>query len=179
MKKLLLLLLPLVFFACQGDNINGAKKKVQTIGSAAPPVPPDKATFPREITALTSNFGNGKDVWMFEYYLISPVDSVRSYANIGKWFQFYEDGTFVSGRWQERTGEGTWRLKPGNQYGPLLTLDNINDAEDMEWRLQGMNPDMDQWSWSGTPAFGLNGHFPKVIRLFSIPTKAQFGFTRD
>jgi len=168
-------MITMFIFACGNDN---GPSTQQYQGSAAPPVAPDKEKFPREITALTSDFGPGQDYWMFEYYLIDPIDSARTYANMGRWFQFNEDGTFTNGRWQEDIGHGSWTLRQG-PYGPFLHLDNVIDSEDMEWELQGLNGDMDQWAWIGTKRYGLNGHYPKVIRLYSKPTKEQFGFTRE
>lgn len=181
MKKLLVLLLPFVLLSCSNDEVGKGKNENtrQYTGSAAAPVPPDKSKFTREVTALTSSFGNGKDVWMFEYYLISPVDSAKSYANMGKWFRFYEDGTYENGRWSEEWAGGSWFLREGSEYGNILLLDNRDDSQDMEWELQGLSAEQDNWSWVGTKRFGLNNNFAKVTRLYSIPTREQFGFTRD
>lgn len=178
MKRILFLLTLFIIglISCKDDNVSSSGR--QYTGSAAPAVAPDKATFPREVTALTSNFGEGKDYWMFEYYLISPVDSAKSYANMGRWFQFYEDGTFVNGRWQQDIGKGSWFLRQG-PYGPFLLLDNVIDTEDMEWELQGLSATMEEWSWVGTKTYGANNNFAKAIRLYSKPTKEQFRFTRD
>jgi hypothetical protein len=179
MKRILFLLSVLVIglMSCKNDNTAGTPTQ-QYRGSAAPPVVPDKSKFPREITALTSNFGPGKDYWMFEFYLISPVDSAKSYGNMGRWFQFYDNGTYINGRWQEDIGNGSWFLREG-PYGPFLLLDNVIDSEDMEWELQGLSATMEEWSWVGTKKYGANNNFVKAIRLYSKPTKEQFNFTRD
>ncbi len=171
-----LMMIMAAFWACENGGQEPAAQ--QYTGSAAPPVAPDAERFGREIQALTTSYGPGKDVWMFEYYLISPVDSAKSYANMGRWFMFYPDGTFKNGRWSEDIGQGSWFLREG-PYGPFLKLDNVIDSEDMEFNLQGMNGAMDEWSWVGTKAYGRNNNFAKAIRLYSKPTKEQFGFTRE
>jgi hypothetical protein len=63
MKRILFLLSVLVIglMSCKNDNTAGTPTQ-QYRGSAAPPVVPDKSKFPREITALTSNFGPGRTI---------------------------------------------------------------------------------------------------------------------
>ncbi len=176
-KTFFLFAILIIAFSC-GGNETETPKQQRIDGSAAPAVIPDKDKFPREVTALTSNYGNGKDCWMFEYYLISPIDSAKTYANMGRWFQFNPDGTFTNGRWQKDIGYGTWFLREG-PYGPFLKLDNVIDSEDMEFELQGLSASMEEWSWVGTSTYNRRNNFAKAIRLYSKPTKAQFSFTRD
>ncbi len=113
-----------------------------------------------------------KDFWVFEYYVVD--DPAMRAANKGLWFNFYPDGTFESGHWQEKAGYGSWSLR--NEEGKrVLYLDNIVDALDGVWEVQGINKEQDTMTWVGMKNSNYAGAITKVINLLTRPTKAQFG----
>ncbi|MCB0587954.1 MAG: hypothetical protein KDD06_21865 [Phaeodactylibacter sp.] len=113
-----------------------------------------------------------KDYWVFEFYVVD--DPAARAANKGRWFRFFEDGTFESGRWQEKTGYGSWSIKV-EDGDVMLYVDNIVDADDGEWEIQGVNKDKDTMTWVGVNKTSTAGVITKVINLLTMPTKAQFG----
>lgn len=134
-------------------------------GSAAPALVPGESEPVQHLT---------KDFWVIEYYVV-PGDRVESKRNRGRWWDFKNDGTFVSGQWQETTGSGSWRLgwNP-DMKRHVLTMDNVVDSEDSEFEII-FNGDGDASAWVGTKSFGQGGIQAKAIQLLALPTKAQFG----
>ncbi|MEL7124554.1 MAG: hypothetical protein AAFO07_34290 [Bacteroidota bacterium] len=165
-----LFVLAMLVFSCNSDQSSsssgGGKNLSTALGSAKPPELP-AMKYEEEVKALTMDF------WIFEHYIITG-DREASLFNKGKWFQFYTNGTFKNGHWEEDTGEGTFFLKDG-PMGAILTLDNVDDSQDAEYEIQGINPAKDEMSWVGTGTYGNNKHFAKPLRLYTKPTKAQFG----
>ena len=112
------------------------------------------------------------DFWVFEFYVVDDA-AVRK-ANKGRWFRLQGDGTYESGVWQEKTGYGSWSVR--DEAGKtMLYLDNIDDAQDEQWEIQGVNADKDTMTWSGISETNTSGAITKVINLLTRPTKAQFG----
>lgn len=116
---------------------------------------------------LTQNY------WVFEYYVAEDREARK--ANKGRWFQLNPDGTYESGHWQKLTGYGVWRLQDDPEEGFLLVFDNVNDALDEQWEIQGVNEDKDTMSWGGVNKTPNAGIITKTISLLSRPTRAQFG----
>jgi len=113
-----------------------------------------------------------KDFWVFEYY-VADEKKVRL-GNKGRWFAFYQDGTFESGRWTEKLGYGAWNLQnvPGEDL--RLILDNIDNNQDEQWEIQGVNASGDAMTWVGINETNTSGHVIKAINLLTRPTRQQF-----
>lgn len=111
--------------------------------------------------------------WVFEKYY--HPDKAQKALGKGRWFKFEKDGTFVSGRWEEETAHGVWRLYK-RENKDFILLDSSNDKEDAEFDIQGINGDQDQMAWVGSPSYAAYDPVSLVItNLMTIPTKAQFG----
>jgi len=132
-------------------------------GSFLPPLDPGESPM---VTTLTTAY------WVFEYYVVD--DRAQRAANKGRWFQFFPDGTFSTGVWQEQTGYGVWRLEEEPE-GLMLYLDSINDTQDEKWEIQGVNDVRDTMTWAGISETPNAGVITKTINLLSQPTKKQFG----
>jgi hypothetical protein len=111
--------------------------------------------------------------WVFEKYY--HPEKPKKALGKGRWFKFEKDGSFVSGRWEEQTASGSWRLysREGKQF---ILLDSTNNSEDAEFDIQGINGDGDIMAWVGTPAYAAYDPVSlTIMNLLTIPTKAQFG----
>ena len=179
MKQLLFGIFLLSLWSCTGDdNAQQAANPSELAGTAASTV----ADAPRKdgsgsflpplalgehpmVPILTT------DYWIFEYYVID--DAAARASNKGRWFRFFADGTFESGSWEEKTGYGSWRLQDEDNK-VMLYLDNIVDAEDGQWEIQGVNKEQDTMTWAGISKTNTAGVITKVINLLTRPTKAQF-----
>jgi len=150
-------------------------------GQFAKPQPADQSP---EAQALCQNY------WVFEFFVTDDRDA--RLFNRGRWYDFREDGTFLSGHWEEQKAEGSWRLirskdrtvvavdgttgKPldNSPYELRLAIDSSNDSEDGTYILT-FNSAMDASSWVGLPKTPVSGIAIKAINLFDRPTKEQFG----
>lgn len=132
-------------------------------GSFEPPVAPEPSNL---VQTLTTDF------WVWEYYVVD--DRATRLANKGRWFKLSADGTFESGRWQQKTGYGSWRLlnRDGKQ---ILVFDNIDDRQDEQWEIQGINQTKDTMTWAGVADTKTEGAILKAISLLTRPTRKQFG----
>lgn len=113
------------------------------------------------------------DYWVFEKYY--HPEKPKKALGKGRWFKFEKDGSFVSGRWEDQTASGSWRLytREDKQY---ILLDSTNNAEDAEFEIQAINGEGDIMAWVGTPAYAAYDPVSlTIMHLMSIPTKAQFG----
>ncbi|MCO6477849.1 MAG: hypothetical protein J5I94_14560 [Phaeodactylibacter sp.] len=172
MKQILLAISMLMLWSCTADNNAQNQEEQQqaasssgeaATGSFLPPTPPGG----HPMAPLLM-----RDFWVFEFYVVD--DAASRAANKGRWFRFFEDGTFESGHWQEKTGNGSWRLQD-EQGKVILYLDNVVDAQDGQWEIQGVNKDQDTMTWVGISKTNTAGVICKVINLLTRPTKAQFG----
>lgn len=181
MRQILLAIALLTLWSCTADNNSQTQEGRQQeaaqpgndavadgprqgdSGSFAPPQAPGSHPM---VAILT------RDFWVFEFYVVD--DAAARAANKGRWFRFSEDGTFESGRWEEKTGYGSWRLQD-EQGDVTLYLDNVADAEDGQWEIQGVNKEQDTMTWVGVNKTSTAGAITKVINLLTRPTKAQFG----
>ncbi len=184
MKQIFLAIFLLMLWSCTADNNaqnqEGQQQSASSSGDAAtgpvanapregdsgsflPPLAPGSHPM---VPILT------RDFWVFEFYVVD--DAASRAANKGRWFRFFEDGTFESGHWEEKTGYGSWKLQD-EQGKVLLYLDNVADAEDGQWEIQGVNKDQDTMTWVGINKTNTAGVITKVINLLTRPTKAQFG----
>jgi len=178
MKQILCCILLLGLWACAGDDKAGQQETQQASSTSSPvgnaPGKGEKGSFlpavaPEDnplVQVLTLDF------WVFEFYVVDEA-AARAF-NRGRWFRFYIDGTFESGHWQEKTGYGTWKIQD-EEGKKMLYLDNIVDAEDAQWEIQGVNSTQDTMTWAGINKTGNAGVITKVINLLTRPTKAQFG----
>lgn len=132
-------------------------------GSFEPPVAAEPSAL---VNTLTTDF------WVWEYYVVD--DKATRLANKGRWFKLAADGTYETGRWQEKTGYGSWRLL--NQEGKqILQFDNIDDRQDEQWEIQGINQENDTMTWAGVKDTKSEGAILKAISLLTRPTRQQFG----
>lgn len=182
MKKLSWsLFLVLGLFACTEDAPSGAdnadnssdavtetaaaspSSNIAMNGAFEPAVAPEPSAL---INTLATDF------WVWEYYVVD--DKATRLANKGRWFKMSADGTYESGRWGEKTGYGSWRLfeQEGKQ---ILQFDNIDDRQDEQWEIQGINQDNDTMTWAGVKDTNSEGAILKAISLLSRPTRQQFG----
>lgn len=184
MKQILLCVLSMSLWACKGDHNSSAQDAgqpapAQAGAAAGSPVAgapnraesgsflPPQAPGDNPLAEILM-----RDFWIFEFYVVD--DPALRAANKGRWFKFYPDGTFEAGLWQEKTGYGSWSLQTvdGDR---ILRLDNIVDAEDIQWEIQGVNSEQDTMTWAGINKTNNAGAITKVINLLTRPTKAQFG----
>ncbi len=133
-------------------------------GSFSPPIPPGDS-FEAQLLM--------KDYWVMEYY-VGDAKKVSSRSQKGRWFRFNPDGTFINGQWDETTGKGSWHLKRRDNKN-FLYLDNIDDIQDCEWEIQGINQGQDAMTWVASQGYVDGGAIIKIISLMSQPTKKQFG----
>ena len=181
MKQILLGIFFLSLWSCTGDDNSQSQQEQQAAaaGTAAStvadaPRKDDSGSFQPPVALgehpmvpiLTTDF------WVFEYYVID--DAAARASNRGRWFQFFADGTFESGSWEEKTGYGSWLLRDEDSK-VMLYLDNIVDDEDSQWEIQGVNKEQDTMTWAGISKTNTAGVITKVINLLTRPTKAQFG----
>ncbi|TXB62207.1 hypothetical protein [Phaeodactylibacter luteus] len=178
MKKWILSLgVLLVLGSCKTDSGNNGEAAAGAAGATAPtttpaqsmngafqpPTPPEDSKLVQTLT---------KDYWVFEFYVVD--DRAQRRANKGRWVKFMADGTFESGQWQQKTGYGSWRISE-NASEITLSFDNIDDRQDEQWEIQGVNQSMDTMTWAGIPKTKTEGAIIKVISLLTMPTKKQFG----
>jgi hypothetical protein len=114
-----------------------------------------------------------RDFWVMEFY-VADEKEVRL-GNKGRWFRFYKDGTFENGRWTKKLGYGAWNLQNVPGQGLTLILDNIDDSQDEQWEIQGVNESGDTMTWVGINKTNNSGHVVKAINLLTRPTRKQFG----
>jgi hypothetical protein len=165
MKLLLYTLLFVLAVSCKPEPkvFNG-----QPVGeaSAAPAQMPPADMM--ETTVLLSRF------WVFEHWIDTAGPDGNK--NKGRWYRFYEDGTYDGGHWEDHNDHGTWFLKKGGEYTELFIDSEINDLKDAKWQIQGINGMQDAMSWVKTKEFGdQRSALCKLNGMLSIPTKAQFG----
>lgn len=176
MKKLsLALFLIFALMACTDDKPNGeatsgalapeSKTEAAMDGSFEPAVPVEPSALANTLTT---------DFWVWEYYVVD--DKAARLANKGRWFKMSADGTYETGRWQEKTGNGSWRLleQDGKQ---ILHFDNVDDRQDEQWEIQGINQANDTMTWAGVKDNKTEGAILKAISLLTRPTREQFGVT--
>ncbi|MEQ8705510.1 MAG: hypothetical protein RIC19_16405 [Phaeodactylibacter sp.] len=132
-------------------------------GAFEPPVAAEPSAM---VNTLTTNF------WVWEFYVVD--DKATRLANKGRWFKMSADGSYETGRWQEKTGYGSWRLL--EQDGKkILQFDNIDDRQDEQWEIQGINQENDTMTWAGLSDTKTAGAILKAISLLTRPTRQQFG----
>lgn len=160
-----LLLLALCLLRCDSSSAPDEPASASTAGSFAPPTVPDLSL--SETQNLIRNY------WVFEL-VRDTRNPEHNRTKPGTWYQFNSDGTFTGGKWSEVTMEGSWRFRQENGRG-YLNIDSANDAEDIQFEIQGINADADAMSWVSTDLYGNGGMMLKTINLLTIPTKEQFG----
>ena len=167
MKYLLLIFsLALLLSASNCNQDSSGPSSLEVNGEAAPAqMPPNDM---RETRILTSRF------WVFEHWV--DVDRPGDTSNKGRWYRFYQDGTYDGGHWEDHNDHGTWFLRQGEEYTELFVDSEINDLKDAKWQIQGISGSEDAMSWVKTHEFGdKRGAMCKMMPLLSMPTKAQFG----
>ena len=161
-----------LLFGCNNDAkevSDFVKEKVETgeTGSFAAPISQET----NEITQVLM-----QHYWIVEFY-IDPENSILARSQKGRWFQFSQDGTFKTGQWEEQLGYGSWffTTRDGKYY---LTIDNVDNSMDAEYEVQDINNAGDALSWLGQKGGKDSGAIIKMIQLWSMPTKKQFGVNK-
>lgn len=145
---------------------NPADAADQNNGHVAEAVLPDMSS--NTVNLLLSTF------WVAERW-VNHADNTQNKPNMGRWWRFNADGTFVTGKWEETLSHGSWVIY-FDQEKELLHLDAANDALNMEFEIQQIVRSGEYMSWVGTTTYKMNRIAVKAISLLSIPTKDQFGF---
>lgn len=133
-------------------------------GTFATPVAPDVSN---KYAALLL-----KTFWVAEYW-VNHDDESQNRPNKGRWWRFKEDGTFVTGQWEQTYTQGSWVIY-NDADKTLLHMDAADNNFDMEFEIQGLSQWQDYMSWAGTKSYGLSRIAVKAVSLLSTPTKAQF-----
>ena len=167
MKYLFIIVVAVTLMASCVKTENGPEvNTLEANGTAAPAqIPPADM---RETAVLTSRF------WVFEHWV--DMDYPEDKVNKGRWYRFYNDGTYDGGHWEDHNDHGTWFLRPGEQHTNLFIDSEIDDMLDGKWQVQGITGDEQAMSWVNTGEYG-NKKAPmcKLMAMLSIPTAAQFG----
>ncbi len=114
-----------------------------------------------------------REYWVYEHYIDKGVPQNKEHT--GDWFHFNPDGTYTSGRWEEETGSGIWKIyyRDGRNY---LNINSTDNDQDVEFDVQ-FNSEDTAASWVGTSMYPLHAQVMlKAIPLSSMPTKKQFHF---
>lgn len=169
MKRIIYsLLLIMVVVACKNDSKTKTFTGRTIIGEASAAPAEIPSTEFTETTALQSRF------WVFEHWINVEGGPVR--GNTGRWYRFYEDGTYDGGHYEDHNDHGTYFVRKGEKWTELYIDSEINDLFDAKWQLQGMTDLRDAMSWVKTKEYG-DGvpAMCKLTGMLSMPTKAQFG----
>jgi len=160
------LLVSLTFVACKRDQAGSSNDESNRLGSAAPAETPP--TDMRETRVLQSRF------WVVEHWV--DVDMGPVTENTGRWYRFYEDGTFDAGHWEDHNDHGNYFLRKGERYTELYVDSEINDLNDAKWQVQGIDGAEQSMSWVKTKDFG-DGEpaMCKLTGMLTMPTKKQWG----
>lgn len=160
------LFLALLLAACKNDDSSFTGKKLQEVASAAPAERPPAEM--RETRVLQSRF------WVFEHWVL--VDGGPAPEKKGRWYRFYEDGTYDGGQWDDHYDHGTYFLRKGEKWTELYIDSEINDLYDAKWQMQGIGGMEQSMSWVKTKEFGDNEPaLCKLTGMLSMPTKEQWG----
>lgn len=119
----------------------------------------------------------GRPYWVMEFYHDSYGSAQQRLEGQGQWFHFNPDGTFTGGHWDRQTHAGAWYLvfEDDHRY---LTLDSNVDRQDAKWDMQKISGERDAMGWVRSGDFGPRTPRTlqaKMIELFDMPTRAQFG----
>lgn len=177
MKQLLILLLPMMFLsACQPDGPADQQATTESAQQAVAEVPPGSGNVatpvPPDLTIEEANLLI-KDYWVAEYW-VDHKSKENSRRNKGRWWQFFGDGTYRTGHWEEELAQGSWTIYR-DQAKLLIHMDANDDRLDEQFEIQGVTIAGGYMSWVGTSLYNMNNIAVKAITLLSIPTKKQFG----
>ncbi len=118
-----------------------------------------------------------KSYWVVEHYYDSHASIPQRRRGNGQWFLFNKDGSFMGGHWERQTHSGVWYVQPDGQKNYLIIDSNV-DRLDSKWELQAINGEEDAMGWVRQNDFGPKvpkSVVVKMIELYNIPSKAQFG----
>lgn len=177
MKQLFILLMPLLLLAgCQPNDPAGEQNTAEATQQAAVEVPAGSGSVATPVVPdLTIEEANLliKDYWVAEYW-VDHKSKENSRLNKGRWWQFFGDGTYRTGHWEEELAQGSWSIYR-DQAKLLVHLDANDDRLDEQFEIQGVTIAGGYMSWVGTELYNMNNIAVKAITLLSVPTKKQFG----
>jgi hypothetical protein len=174
MKTRLLFFLSVVlfFFACQNDTTEGGGEQQngqnQVINEEAPPSEAP-GSFPvvggqvsdqtkRFITALSRGY------WVTEVY-VKGKDRQANIDNKGVWYKFDPEGTYVTGRWVEQTGTGSWTYDP---QAAKVHLEAEDKSKNAEYSIK-ISSDETIMIWIGTERYQQNNLQRKMAIYYDLP----------
>ena len=137
-------------FSCEPNkgNIGTDPEKPE-----APTVDPVKGGQPEATVKLEGDMihmvGDNSPYWWVDGY-VSSREEARD-RNRGKWYRFYNNGTFEYGMFQENDGVGTWRYDLTNE---TIYMKSKDGSETMQWKTM-MSKTNDKVIFIG-PAVGPN-----------------------
>lgn len=155
------------------DIPSDVNAQVTEVGSHGPKSPPPLNRYEGQV--LT------KSIWVTEFYVDKYASRAQKMAGTGQWLQFYGDGTFKGGHWQEQTHAGVWSINFTTEK-PTLVLDSNVDNLDAWWEIHGITGAQDAMSWRRVPEATSEYNFGpyrksimvKMMELVDLPTKEQF-----
>ncbi|MEM7572046.1 MAG: hypothetical protein AAF433_04055 [Bacteroidota bacterium] len=160
---------PIFYHQRLPENLVGATPT--PLGSFGPILQPNLAD---PITQMLT----GSTYWVFEFYHDGAAAIAQRKQGKGIWFQFKTDGTYNGGHWDHWTHSGVWHIQPDGTHNYLVIDSNV-DRHDATWDVQGLSADQTEMGWARTNKTGFQKEGRnvqgKLIRLFTAPTKEQFG----
>lgn len=118
-----------------------------------------------------------RSYWVYEFYHDINGSIPQRVNGKGQWFRFSDDGSFVGGHWDRQTHSGVWYLLYDGDHR-YLTIDSNVDRLDGKWDIQAVGTEEDVMGWVRVSDFGMplkNPIHGKLIELYNMPTKQQFG----
>lgn len=169
-KNLLILITILAFTACKNNSSSGGADETTNPMTIDDKVVegPNKGSF-----NLVNAPGKTAPVQMLaeKYWVIKGYiqhgDKEAQQKNEGRWYKFNLDGTFDSGRWQEKTANGSWSF---DEKTKIIHLDSSLDTEDSEWNTQ-ITVSGNTMVIIGTKKYNQTHIQGKMVKQDSMPTK--------
>ena len=176
MRYSISLIIACFLFTCNEAPKTTASDAPETTVTAAPKISGSAAPAQKPPTDMQETTMLASKIWVFEHWIDTEVPE-RDQDQIGRWYRFAEDGTFVGGHWENQNDEGTWFLKEGSPHNLLLIDSAVDDNKDGEWEIQKITFAQD--SFTGVKTKNRGDGRPVIGQLSvmpNIPMKAESGF---
>jgi len=141
------------------------------IGNPGDPISPQTE---QVIAGMTNGF------WQFLAFIKinDTPERAAAFQNVGYWYDFKKDGTYLSGQWTEQKGGGKWTFNP--KLARVHIMPNGNDRQKMELNTK-MSSDSKIMIWTGSSRYmqtGINAkleNFLEPLPLESLlsPTEVE------
>lgn len=182
MKQILIILMTIVTFAaCQNNTSGGGNAATgeDATEESNPMMIGDKVIEGKNKGSFNLVNAPGRTApvqmlaekyWVVKGY-IEHGDKEAQQKNVGRWYKFNLEGTFESGRWQEKTANGSWTF---DEETKTLHVDSNSDVEDSEWITQ-MTAKGGTMVIIGTKRYKQTHIQGKMVKLDSMPVEGEFG----